>query len=272
MYVPLPHSYGIFQPSSAPPTATSNCTSVNSNLSTLTKEHVLVVSSVMGREEQIEEREVLDSIFPDEITDISETEYRITIVLDVLGDEDPPIMILQVRYPENYPDEPPMLDLQSTPNAPPHEWFNVSQDKERLLQGLEETIQENLGMAMIFTVVTTLKEAAETLIEERKQVKEKEREEAVLAAEREENKKFQGTPVTPETFLKWRDDFLKEMAELRQKEEEERLAELKKAKVKEPVKLTGRQLWERGLVGKVDDEDDEGGLTEGVEKLKVEAA
>ncbi|KAF4831820.1 RWD domain-containing protein [Colletotrichum siamense] len=226
----------------------------------------------MGHEEQVEEREVLDSIFPDEITDVSETEYRISIVLDVLGDEEPPTMLLQVRYPEAYPDEAPMLDLQSTPNAAPHEWFNVSQDKERLLQGLEETIQENLGMAMVFTLVTTLKEAAENLVEERKQAKDKEHEEAVLAAEREENKKFQGTPVTPETFLKWRADFIKEMEELRQKEDEERLAELKKAKVKEPVKLTGKQLWERGLAGKVDDDDDEGGLTEGVEKLKVEAA
>ncbi|KAJ0348100.1 hypothetical protein COL154_006664 [Colletotrichum chrysophilum] len=226
----------------------------------------------MGREEQVEEREVLDSIFPDEITDVSETEYRISIALDVLGDEEPPTMLLQVRYPEAYPDEAPMLDLQSTPNAAPHEWFNVSQDKERLLRGLEETIQENLGMAMVFTLVTTLKEAAENLVEERKQAKDKEHEEAVLAAEREENKKFQGTPVTPETFLKWRADFIKEMEELRQKEDEERLAELKKAKVKEPVKLTGKQLWERGLAGKVDDDDDEGGLIESVEKLKVEAA
>lgn len=204
--------------------------------------------------------------------DVSETEYRISIALDVLGDEEPPTMLLQVRYPEAYPDEAPMLDLQSTPNAAPHEWFNVSQDKERLLRGLEETIQENLGMAMVFTLVTTLKEAAENLVEERKQAKDKEHEEAVLAAEREENKKFQGTPVTPETFLKWRADFIKEMEELRQKEDEERLTELKKAKVKEPVKLTGKQLWERGLAGKVDDDDDEGGLTESVEKLKVEAA
>ncbi|KAF6820372.1 rwd domain-containing protein [Colletotrichum plurivorum] len=228
----------------------------------------------MGREEQVEEREVLESIFPEEITDISETDFRISIALDVPGEEDdPPTMVLHVRYPDAYPDEPPMLDLQSTPNAAPHEWFNVSQDKERLLQGLDETIQENLGMAMVFTLVTTLKEAAESLVEERKDAKAKEHEEALLAAEREENKKFQGTPVTPETFLKWRADFLKEMEELRQKEEEERLAELKKAKIKEPVKLTGKQLWERGLAGKVDAEDDEeGGLTEGLEKLKVEAA
>ena len=37
----------------------------------------------MGREDQVEEREVLDSIFPDEIIDISETSYKVTIPLDV---------------------------------------------------------------------------------------------------------------------------------------------------------------------------------------------
>lgn len=44
----------------------------------------------MGKDEQKEEREVLESIFPDEITDVSETEYRVQIQLDVSqgGDED----------------------------------------------------------------------------------------------------------------------------------------------------------------------------------------
>jgi hypothetical protein len=36
----------------------------------------------MGIEDQKEEREVLESIFPDEITDVSETEFRIAITLD----------------------------------------------------------------------------------------------------------------------------------------------------------------------------------------------
>jgi hypothetical protein len=59
---------------------------------------------IMGIEEQKEEREVLDSIFPDEITgegllilllrvsltdwlDISETEYRISVLLDVTNED-----------------------------------------------------------------------------------------------------------------------------------------------------------------------------------------
>ncbi|KAM0322847.1 hypothetical protein ACHAQA_009188 [Verticillium albo-atrum] len=233
----------------------------------------------MGREEQVEEREVLESIFPEEITDISETEFRIKVVLDVLGEEDapePPTMLLHVRYPEAYPDEPPFLDLNPEQNSQAtHPQFSVADDKAHLLASLDETIQENLGVAMVFSLYSTLKDAAEQLIADRKADVERAHEEAVQAAEREENKKFHGTPVTPETFLAWRDDFKREMEDAKVQLEEDRLAELKKAKVKEPVRMTGRQLWEGGLVGKVpydEGDEDEPGLAEGVERLKVEAA
>jgi hypothetical protein len=128
-------------------------------------------------------------------------------------------------------------------------------------------------MAMIFTLVSAVKEAAEELIRERKATALKAHEETLREAEREENKKFHGTPVTPESFTKWREDFIQEMEELRVREEEERTAELKKARVKEPTRMTGKQLWEKGLVGKaeLEDEDDDYLPVEGIEKLKVEA-
>lgn len=222
------------------------------------------------------------AIFPVEFpnllaTDISETEFRIAVILDVdipeEEDYEPPSFILAVRYPEDYPDIAPHLDILAPPNAQPYPHFSVGDDREQLLSSLEETIQENLGMAMIFSLVSTLKESAEQLIQERKDVETLAHEEIKLALEREENKKFHGTPVTPETFLNWRNDFMREMEEERVREEEERLAELKKAKIKEPVKLTGKQLWERGLVGKIDEGDDDDGVPiEGLEQLKVEAA
>ncbi|KAH0498501.1 hypothetical protein TgHK011_005754 [Trichoderma gracile] len=232
----------------------------------------------MGREEQVEEREVLASIFPDEITDISETEFRIKVTLDIPGENEdddaaaePPHFLLSVRYPDDYPDAPPHLDILSSPSSPAHRHFSVGDDRDKLLADLADTITENLGMAMVFTLYSTLKEAAEQLVQDRKDAEEKAREEEQLAAEREENKKFHGTPVTPETFMKWREGFLKEMEEKRLREEEERLAEMKKARIKEPVRLTGRQLWERGLAGKGEEEDEEEGLADGVEQLKVEA-
>ena len=184
-----------------------------------------------------------------------------------------PTMLLHVRYPDDYPDVAPILGLQAPNNASPHPLFSVADDRDSLLAGLEETVQENIGMAMVFTLVSALKEAAEQLISDRRASAQRAREEVLLAAEREENKKFHGTPVTPETFLKWREDFLREMEELRLKEEEERVAELKRARIKEPVKLTGRQLWERGLAGKADDEGEEDDVpVDGVEKLTVEAS
>jgi hypothetical protein len=205
------------------------------------------------------------------VVDISETEYRISITLDIPDDEaEPPVMLLTVRYPEDYPDKAPLLELSAPQNSTPHEYLNIAEDKDQLLQGLEATIEENLGMAMVFTLVSAVKEAAEQLVVERKEAAVKAHEEALLEAEREENKKFHGTPVNRETFLKWREEFLKEMEEARIREEEERAAELKKARIKEPARLTGKQLWERGLAtaGQEDGEED-GVPTDDVQRLKV---
>ncbi|KIN01908.1 hypothetical protein OIDMADRAFT_53423 [Oidiodendron maius Zn] len=233
----------------------------------------------MGREDQKEEREVLDSIFPDEIQDISETEYRISISLEVINEDgddiESPTVLLQVKYPEEYPEQAPVLELLAPPNAPAHPLFSVTSDRQELLNGLAKTIYDNLGMAMIFTLVSTLKENAEQLIASRQEQVRQEREQKILEAEREENKKFHGTSVTPETFMNWRASFKKEMEEARLREEEaEEAAEKKRSRGKEmTVQLTGKQLWERGMAGKVEEdyeEDDEIPIQE-VEKLMIEA-
>jgi len=205
--------------------------------------------------------------------DISETEYRISITLDIPDDEEePPVILLAVRYPEEYPDKAPILEVLAPQNAQPHSHLNLAEDRTQLLQGLEVTIEENIGMAMVFTLVSALKDAAEQLVLDRKQTTAEAHEERVLAAEREENKKFHGTPVNRETFLRWRESFLMEMEEARVREEEERAAEMKKARIKEPTRLTGKQLWERGLAGGLAEEEgeDEGVTVDDMRKLKVE--
>ena len=212
-------------------------------------------------------------------TDISETEYRISILLDVTNDDgdesEPPTILLQVKYPDAYPETAPILELLPPPNAPVHPFFSVASDKQNLLDGLSGTIEENMGMAMVFTLVSTLKDNAEQLIVERQAEARHEHEKKLLAAEAEENKKFHGTPVNPETFNMWREEFRKEMEELRKREDEaEEAAEKKKNKGKDAVvQLTGKQLWERGLVGKIEEEedDDDSVLVGEVESLKVEA-
>ena len=130
-------------------------------------------------------------------------------------------------------------------------------------------------MAMVFTIVSTLKDNAEQLVAERQASARHEAEQKLLAAEREENKKFHGTPVTPETFKTWREAFRKEMEEMKLKEEEaDEAAEKKKNRGKDAVvQLTGKQLWERGLAGRIDEDDDdeEVALVEGASNLKGEA-
>ncbi|KAI9837920.1 MAG: hypothetical protein M1837_002659 [Sclerophora amabilis] len=236
----------------------------------------------MGREEQKEEREVLDSIFPEEITDISDTVYRISIKLDVVssgqdGDEEDeaPTLQLQITYPENYPDEAPVLELSAPPNSAKYEHLDVYADRSTLMESLQPTIEENLGMAMVFSLVSTLKDSAEVLISERQASARAVYEVERAKLEEEENRKFHGTMVNRETFLQWRDNFRREAEEAERRRESEREAEEKKKRgPKEEKKMTGRELWEKGLVGRVDedeDDDEENGREgiEALEKLKV---
>ncbi|GES61609.1 RWD-domain-containing protein [Aspergillus terreus] len=233
----------------------------------------------MGREEQIEEREVLDSIFPEEITDISDTSYRISITLDPPENDveqtEQPVLILQVTYPADYPDVAPDLDLSAPPNAPKHPRLDVQEDRERLLEALQPTIEENMGMAMVFTLVSTLKESAELLMAERVNAVHALKEMEAAKAEEEENRKFQGTAVTRETFLEWLAKFKQEMEDEERRQREEKEAEEKKARGKGPAKeekkLTGKELWERGLAGKGDYDEDYEDAMPPVEKMKIAA-
>lgn len=234
----------------------------------------------MGIDEQKEEREVLDSIFPDEIQDISDAAYRVSITLDLPSDaeplDEPLVILLNVSYPEAYPDVAPNLDITSPPNAPRHPLLDVAADKAQLLDSLASTIEDSIGMAMVFTLVTTLKDSAEILMADRQRQEQEIRDVAAREQEQAENRKFEGEKVTREKFLEWRVKFKKEMEEKERLQREEEEAEMKgKRGVKaEEKKLTGRQLWERGLIGKVDvDEADTeaDGLVEGTEKLRVEA-
>ncbi|MCJ1478942.1 hypothetical protein MMC13_007626 [Lambiella insularis] len=217
----------------------------------------------MGRDEQVEEREVLDSIFADEITGRNCAEYReISIPLEVVSQhEEPepvPILLLTVTYPEAYPDSPPDLSLSAPPDAPKYSHLDIQDDKARLLAALEPTIEENLGMAMVFTLISTLKDSAELLISERQAAAQALKDVEAAKAEEEENRKFHGTAVTRETFLKWREKFRGKMADTEDRRREEKEADDKKRRVKVEEKLTGKQLWERGLVGKVEEDEDDG--------------
>ena len=122
---------------------------------------------------------------------------------------------------------------------------------------------------MVFTLASTLKDSAEQLIGERQAANRAVHEAEIAKAEAEENKKFHGTPVNADTFVVWREGFLKELEEEERIKREEKEADDKKKRVKEERKMTGRELWEKGLVGKVEEEDDDDGVEVDLHKLKL---
>lgn len=210
------------------------------------------------------------------LADISETSYKISVTLDPPENgpeaEEQPVIFLEVSYPEEYPDVAPELKISPVPNAPKYPLLDLQEDEHALTTALDNAIEENMGMAMVFALVSALKEAAEQLMLERVQAAENEKAVAAQKAEEEENKKFRGTPVNRETFQKWLEDFKKEQeAEEQRQREEKELEDKKKRIAKEEKKLTGRQLWERGLAGKADFEDEDEDSMPAVEKLKVTA-
>lgn len=125
---------------------------------------------------------------------------------------------------------------------------------------------------MVFTLVSTLKDGAELLITERANAVQTQKDVEAQKIEEEENRKFQGEAVTRERFLAWREKFRKEIAEEEQRKVEEKEADDKKKRIKEEKKLTGKELWQQGLAGKVEEDDDGSDGLAGMDKLKLEAA
>jgi hypothetical protein len=124
-------------------------------------------------------------------------------------------------------------------------------------------------MAMIFTLVTVIKDSAELIITERQNAKQALADIEAAKLEEEENKKFQGDAVNRDTFIAWREKFMKEQEDEERRQVEEKEAEDKKSRVKkEEKKMTGRELWEKGLVGKADEDEEEEDSVD-IEKLKI---
>lgn len=80
---------------------------------------------------------------------------------------------------------------------------------------------------MIFSLATTLKESAETLISDRANAVEKKREDHMRKEEEKEMEKFRGTLVTRERFMAWVTEFKEEAARKAMAEKEQLEAEEK---------------------------------------------
>ncbi|KAM4633482.1 RWD domain-containing protein 1 isoform 2-T2 [Polymixia lowei] len=183
-------------------------------------------------EEQRNELEAIESIYPDSFTVLSEvpTSFTITVASEAGEDDETVEATLKFTYVEKYPDEPPLWEIFSQENL-------EDADVEDILTLLQQQAEENLGMVMIFTLVTAVQEKLNEIIDQIKNRREEEKRRKEKEAEEAEKVAFQGTVVTIENFLAWKAKFELEMAELRRKrqKEEEQIGKFK---------LTGKQLFE----------------------------
>ncbi|CAG9559845.1 unnamed protein product [Danaus chrysippus] len=182
--------------------------------------------------EQTSEVEALDSIYYGDMQ-ILQTEpmhkFSIPIKSEEYDEGEGLACELVFTYTPKYPEELPSLEINTD------ESFDEIVDKNELYKHLMEQGNENLGMVMIFTLVS----AGQEWLNEKWDSIKKDREEAVLlkkkAEEEAEMKRFEGTRVTVESFLAWRKQFEIEMGIPAKREKEN----------KDKNKLTGKELFMR---------------------------
>ncbi|KAI0709092.1 RWD-domain-containing protein [Earliella scabrosa] len=198
----------------------------------------------MASEVLTEEFEVLESIYPTELTKLSEREIRIDVEPDdPIDGADELALGLSVQYPDEYPDAVPKFSIEV-------ERGELEENEiAQLLAELEKVGEENLGMAMTFTIVSHLRERLSSLTREKEERIRKEEAEKERRALEAEAARTRGTPVTVESFKAWKIKFDKEMAVKRAREEEEKLKGLSPKEREEYkrsfTRLSGRQLFER---------------------------
>ncbi|CAI8498251.1 hypothetical protein CAS74_004049 [Pichia kudriavzevii] len=240
-------------------------------------------------EEQHQELEILQSIYPDELTILTDKRFQINILLDT-DSKRRHAVLLDVTYTDEYPENVPILNVtegsveneESDEEEGGEEDVNfddddgqtmskkllnlietIRLDKEdylELLRKLRGEAEDNVGMPSVFSLASSLKEHAETQFNEKFKAKEKEILNAREAHEREEQKKFTGTKVTPESFENWRKSFRAELGI--DKRLEERYANVHKGR------LTGKQIFEQGLASGEDLEGADDGHEVDMQELK----
>ncbi|NP_001087542.1 RWD domain containing 1 L homeolog [Xenopus laevis] len=183
-------------------------------------------------EEQRNELEALESIYADSFTVLSTapSSFSITVTSEAGENEENVQVIIKFTYVESYPDEAPLYEIVSQDNL-------ECTDASSILCLLEDQAQENLGMVMIFSLVSAVQDKLNEIVDQIKTRREEETQRKEKEAEEAEKVLFHGTPVTIENFLNWKAKFDAEMTELKKKKQKEEEQSGKS-------KLTGKQLFE----------------------------
>ncbi|TRY76300.1 hypothetical protein TCAL_07319 [Tigriopus californicus] len=189
------------------------------------------------QEEQEGEMEALLSIYEGEL-EVLTSEPRYVFTMPIKTDEyDPDVdesglfVLLKFSFTPKYPEEAPKIEIEEQSD-------NLSLDgtDTKFLAHLNEQVEENLGMIMVFTIISAAIEWLGSTWEELKATKEERLKRQKEADEEVERKRLEGTKVTIEVFMRWKTDFDKEMMALKEKDKNE---------AKNKDKLTGKQLFLR---------------------------
>jgi len=191
------------------------------------------------KEEQDGEIEALEAIYSEELTVVGHDPYCVDIIVkgsneDTRNDELQICLTCVIRFTfvECYPDESPLIEIDDE---------NVCEELsekrvEKLIEHLQEVANENIGMVMIFTLVSAAQEMLLQFVDDMKKEIEDKKQAAYAEEKRLEELKYKGTPVTLENFLAWKIRF----------DEEMRVAGKRVIEVtKTNTKLSGKQLFER---------------------------
>ncbi|XP_044106093.1 RWD domain-containing protein 1 isoform X1 [Neovison vison] len=156
--------------------------------------------------------------------------FTITVTSEAGENDETVQTTLKFTYSEKYPDEAPLYEIFSQENL-------EDSDVSDILKLLALQAEENLGMVMIFTLVTAVQEKLNEIVDQIKTRREEEKKQKEKEAEEAEKQLFHGTPVTIENFLSWKAKFDAELMEIKKKrmKEEEQAGK---------NKLSGKQLFE----------------------------
>jgi len=210
------------------------------------------------KEEQRNEIEALESIYPSEFSILEEEpcySFSIQVKTDDFQEdsEEGAMCYLTFTYVPTYPDDVPVIEVNMYENLD-------DSDAEQLQADLAQLASENLGMVMVFTLVSAAQDWLAKHVEDMKRKEEEDRERKIREAEEAERKRFEGTRVTVESFISWKAAFDAEMLALKKQQ-------MMKEEASGPKKLTGRELFEKdtSLI-----QSDMKFLQDGEEEVKVD--
>ena len=152
----------------------------------------------MASDEWKEEIELMETIYPDNLSVKSDFTLHINTILesDLKGKVE---IELQIMSLPGYPHTLPTIALEIIQDEKNQEQL-LDEDKAFLLAKVHEEAEMLLGTAMIFALVSLLKEEAEKLIELKLLHAIELEKEAERAALKQRN---EGTPVNEKTFKEW---------------------------------------------------------------------